>query len=390
MFRLDQYCLISKASDKHKDKRNLKKQILETSSQLKRCLTNIIYITLLNQINKAIKSKIKAVSAHHLKKLEKLCLRQNNVSPTKNNLVYLKHTICNMSSYQLTNEEERALSYGLDHHIPSRTDPNLIYIEFKSYFQNIKYKITNLPEIQISHLKTKLCNTCEQYNNINVPYKDVKSLFTYVPLDFTIDVILRRIYNENEVHTNIKRSEMKELLLLCTKNVHFTFNNDIYQQCDGVAMGSPLGPVIAGIFMVELERTLLPRLTEYMTPWKRYVDDTTATIKLTSIDHVLMILNTFPKNIKFTYELEINNKISFLDVLLIRKNDTLETTVYRKSTNNGVYLHWNSYAPKNWKRSTLRSILGRAYKILSTKELLDKELKCIEREFIEINGYPNG
>ena len=54
----------------------------------------------------------------------------------------------------------------------------------------------------------------------------VKSVFTYVPLDFTINVILRRIYYENEVHTIIKRSEMKELLLLCTKNVHFTFNND--------------------------------------------------------------------------------------------------------------------------------------------------------------------
>ena len=156
---------------------------------------------------------------------------------------------------------------------------------------------------------------------------DVKSLFTYVPLDFTVNVILRRIYNEKEIYTNIKRSEMKELLLLCTNNVHFTFNNDIYRQCDGFRMGSPLASVIAGIFMVELERILLPRLTEYMTPWKRYVDGTIATIKLTSIDYVLMILNTFQKNIKFTYESEINRKISFLDVLLIRKNGTLEITI---------------------------------------------------------------
>ena len=181
---------------------------------------------------------------------------------------------------------------------------------------------------------------------------------------------------------------MKELLLLCTKNVHFTFNNDIYQQCDGVAMGSPLEPVTAGIFMVELERALLPRLTEHMTPWKRYVDDTIATIKLTSIGHILMIRNTFHKNIKFTYELEINKKISFLDVFLIRKNDTLETMIYRRSTNNGVYLHWDSVAPKNLKRSTLCSILTRACKISSTKELLDEELKLIEREFTEISGYP--
>ena len=149
---------------------------------------------------------------------------------------------------------------------------------------------------------------------------------------------------------------MKELLLLCTKNVHFTLNNDIYQQCNGVAMGSPLGSVIAGIFMVELDRTLLPRLIEYMTRWKRYVDNTIATIKLRSIDHVLMILNTFHKNIKFTYELEINNKISFLDVLLIRKNATLKTTIYRKITNNRVYLLWDSFASKNWKR-TLRSLI---------------------------------
>ena len=72
---------------------------------------------------------------------------------------------------------------------------------------------------------------------------------------------------------------MKDLLLLCTKNVHFSFNNDIYTQTDGVAMGSPLGPVLAGIFMVELERTVLPTLKDHMSTWKRYVDDTITYIK---------------------------------------------------------------------------------------------------------------
>ena len=123
-----------------------------------------------------------------------------------------------------------------------------------------------------------------------------------------------------------------------------------------------------------------------MTPWKRYADNTIVTIKLTSIGHVLMILNTFHKDINFMYKLEINNKISFLDVLLIRKNGTLETVIYRKSTNNGVYLHWDLFALKNWKHSTLCSILTRAYKICSTKELLHEELKHVEI-FIEINGY---
>ena len=61
---------------------------------------------------------------------------------------------------------------------------------------------------------------------------DVKSLFTNVPLDFTIDLILNRIYEDSEIQTNIRKKKMKELLLLCAKNVHFSYNDTIYQQYD--------------------------------------------------------------------------------------------------------------------------------------------------------------
>ena len=48
------------------------------------------------------------------------------------------------------------------------------------------------------------------------------------------------------------------------KNVHFSFKNDIYIQIDGVAIGSPLGPVIASIFMSELENVLIPKLNDHV------------------------------------------------------------------------------------------------------------------------------
>ena len=54
------------------------------------------------------------------------------------------------------------------------------------------------------------------------------------------------------------------MLSLCTKNVHFTFGNNIYQQKDGFTMGSPLSPVLKGIFMVHLERTLMLELQKFM------------------------------------------------------------------------------------------------------------------------------
>ena len=67
---------------------------------------------------------------------------------------------------------------------------------------------------------------------------------------------------------------MKDLITLCTKNVLFTFNNEIYQQRDCVAMGSPLGQVLAGIIVVELENCIVPKLNSHLHFWKSYVDDT--------------------------------------------------------------------------------------------------------------------
>ena len=55
---------------------------------------------------------------------------------------------------------------------------------------------------------------------------------------------------------------MKELLYLCTKNTHFTLNNKTYVQVDGVAMASPLNPVLANISMEELEQNIIPALSK--------------------------------------------------------------------------------------------------------------------------------
>ena len=65
-----------------------------------------------------------------------------------------------------------------------------------------------------------------------------------------------------------------------------------------------------------------------------------------------------------------------------------ETTVYRKPTNNGIYLHWNSFAPSTWKRGTLRSIITRAYNVCSNDEFLKQELSKIKTDLLKINGYP--
>ena len=137
----------------------------------------------------------------------------------------------------------------------------------------------------------------------NVPdvYKmvsfDVVSLFTNVPVEETTEIILKRIYIyiNKEITTDIPKQEMKELLILCTKNVHFIFNVKTYIQVDGVAMGSPLGPVLGNIFMAELETSVIPNFSNEVKLWRRFVDDTYCLARSDYIDNILLALNYFHK-----------------------------------------------------------------------------------------------
>ena len=150
-------------------------------------------------------------------------------------------------------------------------------------------------------------------------------------------------------------------------------------QNDGVAMGSPLGPVLENIFMVELERTIISSLSDKIKLWKRYVDDTIAFVKTDEINNVLSYLNSCYSNIQFTMEIEQNNQIPFFDVLLIRKVEKISTTVYRKVTNTDIYINWKSFAPNNWKWGTLKTLVRRAHDVCPSDYYIDCELQHLRK-----------
>ena len=78
---------------------------------------------------------------------------------------------------------------------------------------------------------------------------DVTSLFTNIPLDETIDIISNCVFANAVRFHGLTRCEFRKLLCFAVKNCHFLFNGVLYQQIDGVAMGSPLGPLFANIFL---------------------------------------------------------------------------------------------------------------------------------------------
>ena len=78
------------------------------------------------------------------------------------------------------------------------------------------------------------------------------------------------------------------------------------------------------------------------------------------ISSVLESLNSFHSNIKFTIEIQKENKIAFLDILIHSKT-LINTTVYRKKTNTDLYINWKSFSVNNWKWGALKTLISRAY-----------------------------
>ncbi|VDK50512.1 unnamed protein product [Dibothriocephalus latus] len=96
---------------------------------------------------------------------------------------------------------------------------------------------------------------------------DVSSLFTTVPVTETVDYICGfLVTNQIEVGS-------KELVLKCTLNVQFLFDNQLYKQIDNVAIGSRLGPLLANIFMGELDKFQLTEQIHELKHYDRYVHD---------------------------------------------------------------------------------------------------------------------
>ena len=160
-------------------------------------------------------------------------------------------------------------------------------------------------------------------------------------------------------------------------------------QVDGVAIGSHLEAVLVDIFMIELEKAVLPELTECIKYWKRYVDDTISFVKLGAMNYIITKLDSFDNNIQLTFEEEDKEKLLFLDVLIQTMGNSIVTTLFRKLTNNEIYLNWNVFAPDTWKRGILKALVERAYIVCSTNELLPEELKYLVKVFRETNNYPH-
>ena len=87
-----------------------------------------------------------------------------------------------------------------------------------------------------------------------------------------------------------------------TSGVEFSFYDIMYKQTDGVAMGSPLGPALANIFVGFYEEKLFSQISKPST-YFRYIDDTLAIFRNEEeSEDFFNQLNCLHPSLKFTFK----------------------------------------------------------------------------------------
>ncbi|CAB4023095.1 Hypothetical predicted protein, partial [Paramuricea clavata] len=182
-------------------------------------------------------------------------------------------------------------------------------------------------------------------------------------------------------------SELANLLNLAVKNQLFQLDGKLYRQVDGVAMGSPLGPLMANTFMCSIEQKLVDnnRMPSF---YHRFVDDTITTQRsFASAEDFLNTLNNCHPSLNFTMECEVDGKLPFLGMEAIRTHGHIETKVYVKPTNTGLLLHYQSHVDRRYKKSLITTMLNRAFRLSSSWKHFVEECDRLKSVFANLR-YP--
>ena len=178
------------------------------------------------------------------------------------------------------------------------------------------------------------------------------------------------------------------MLTFCVETTYLGMGSDIYWQEEGLAMGSPLSPVLANIYMEYFEEMALGSTSLKPSIWLRYGDDTfilwphQENVQIL-LDHV----NSIRPTIQFTMEKEQDNKLPFLDVLVTCTEQGFRSSVYCKPTFTRQYFNFNSHHPYTVKKGIVYCLQHRAKTISSDTDAYQEEMISL-RNNLHRNNYP--
>ena len=206
---------------------------------------------------------------------------------------------------------------------------------------------------------------------------DIKSLFTNIPLTETFNLCVQNLYRNQTHVNNLTKSSFYKLFKITMFESFFIFNGKFYEKCDGLAMGSPLGPTLADVFMCHFENIWLENCPSHfiLIVYTRFVYDTFLIFwSKIHVEKFRNYLNKQHKNIKFTSEIEENGLLSYLDVKISRQNNKFATSVYGKPAFSGVFKNFECFIPDIYKRRLIETLLHKSFRLCSNYENFHQEI----------------
>ena len=192
---------------------------------------------------------------------------------------------------------------------------------------------------------------------------DVVSLFTNVPVDLACQITNNRLCGDSTLNdrTSLSINQVVTLLRFCLSATYLAYRGKFYQQTFGTAMGSPISVVVANLGMEDVEERALSSAPHRPPFWKRYMDDVCTVVDCDDVGGFCEHLNSIEPSINFTFELEQDHKLPFLDVEIFHhSNSSLSTKVYRKTTHMDKYLQFDSHHPLAHKLAVTKTLYKRA------------------------------
>ncbi|XP_044745300.1 uncharacterized protein LOC123307145 [Coccinella septempunctata] len=159
-----------------------------------------------------------------------------------------------------------------------------------------------------------------------------------------------------------------------------------YKQVKGSATGNPASPIFAEIVLNSLLLYVVEKCSFLIPFLYIYVDDIITCIPRDKVQYMLELLNSYHPDLKFTYELENNCSIPYLDLLIIRKEDKIITDLYQKPTSSGRILNYKSCHAFKHKIAIIKNIKQKS--ITLSDPCFHQKNFLFFTQYLKNNGYP--
>lgn len=194
---------------------------------------------------------------------------------------------------------------------------------------------------------------------------DVESLYTNIPIDDALHALHDTL---GRGLIPLARQDLMSAVSFVLRHNYLAFDGAVYHQVRGLAMGTPLAPPLANIFMAELERRMFT-LHPYIVPlvYVRFLDDIFVVQFANSRDtpHFWRLLESMHPNIRLTRE-SSRVSVAFMDLVIYREGGRLLHRVHQKALNKYLYISPRSCHPRHMIKGFVRTELVRYARNSST------------------------